>query len=96
MKYIPIAERELCGGVQKIYRFSNNYGASVIQHQFSYGSEEGLWELAVVQFEGDGEYDFKLNYSTPITNDVIGWLTEDGVESLLEEIENLHWFKIRG
>jgi len=34
--------REVNGGVQKIYRYKNNYGASVVRHSFSYGNKEGL------------------------------------------------------
>ena len=76
-------EKVLWDGVQRIYKFDNGYGASVVRHEFSYGGSRGAWEVAVL--DADGE----LTYDTPITNDVIGWLDEDGVESYLEKIENL-------
>ena len=62
--------------------FSNGYGASVIWNDMSYGSDAGLYELAVLDRKG-------LCYTTPITDDVIGYLTEDAVSELLEQIESL-------
>ena len=41
------------GGIQKLYKFDNNYGASVVHHSYSYGNEDGLWELAVIEFIDD-------------------------------------------
>jgi hypothetical protein len=75
------------GAVQKLYRFANNYGASVVKGEHTYGGEEGLWELAVIRFKTDGE--FNLDYTTPITEDVEGHLTDDDVEELLTKIEAL-------
>ena len=86
--YEPIDARPLdSGAVQKLYRFANNYGASVVKGEHTYGGEEGLWELAVVKFKTDG--DFNLDYTTPITEDVEGHLTDDAVEELLAKIEAL-------
>ena len=69
-------------GVQKIFSFDNGYGASVIRHKGSYGFEKGLWELAVLAGS-------ELTYDTEITNDVIGHLTEEKVDKLLERISKL-------
>lgn len=72
---------------QRLYYFDNDYGASVIWTPCSYGGSDGLWELAVLKkTPGKG---WPLCYDTPITSDVIGWLSEDGVDALLGEIENL-------
>ena len=71
------------GGVHKVYSFDNSYGASVIRHEGSYGFLDGLWELAVLNSEGE------LDYSTPITNDVLGRLTWKEVSSNLREIQKL-------
>src|SRR5690554_2603794 len=38
-----------------------------------YGGEKGLYELTVLDDNGN------LDYTTPITNDVIGWLTWEEV-----------------
>ena len=64
------------------FRFPNNYGASVIKHWGSYGYEEDKFELAVLHKD-------MITYNTPITDDVIGHLTNDEVLELLEEIKNL-------
>lgn len=76
----------LHNGEQYLYKFKNGYGASVVRHNFSYGGNEGLWELAVLIWN---ENDWDLCYSTEITNDVIGYLTEDDVEVLLNRIGQL-------
>jgi len=80
-------------GVQKIWRFDNGYGASVVRFSLnnfmsvgSYGVEEGLWELAVIKLEGKS---FTITYDTPITQDVIGHLTEKQVVNILYQIKNL-------
>lgn len=74
-------------GIQNFYKFPNGFGASVVCTPYTYGGDEGLWELAVISFEPAGR--FKLRYDTPITSDVEGWLTEDRVDRLLEQIEAL-------
>lgn len=71
------------GGIQYTYKSPNGRGASIVQHLFSYGNEEGLWELAVLDKED------RLDYSTPITEDVLGYLTEEDVNNTLLEIDKL-------
>lgn len=71
------------GGSRKVYQFPNGLGASVISHVYSYGGDKGLWELAVINENGS------LNYNTPITSDVEGWLTWEEVETLLRKISEL-------
>ncbi|NBW19382.1 MAG: hypothetical protein EBR82_66545 [Caulobacteraceae bacterium] len=76
--------------MQKLYMFDNGYGASVVQHRYSYGNESGLWELAVTRYEPSSEVlDFELCYDTPITEDFIGGLTHEGVQDILTKIESL-------
>ena len=71
------------GGIQYRYRFKNGMGASVIKHKGSYGYAQGRYELAVLDGAGD------IDYTTPITNDVIGHLEWDEVENLLDKIKEL-------
>lgn len=84
-------EKQLNGGIQKQYKFENGYGASVIQHSGSYGNEQGLWELGVLNWIGEDVYE--LDYSTEITDDVIGYLTEEEVEEILVRIKELEKFE---
>jgi hypothetical protein len=69
-------------GVHAMVTFDNGYGASIVKTDRSYGGKEGLYELAVLS-------DGLISYDTPITNDVIGFLTEDEVTELLQKIEDL-------
>ena len=70
-------------GQQCIVQFSNGYGASIVQGPHTYGGKDGLYELAV--FGKDGH----ITYSTPITDDVLGYLSEQEVEKTLLDIKNL-------
>ena len=67
---------------QWIFKFDNGYGASVITGGIAYCNEAQPYELAVLEH---GE----LCYDTPITDDVIGYLTSDEVYDLLDRIEQL-------
>ena len=80
--------REMNGGTQVVHKFDNGYGASVVRHSFSYGSDRGLFELAVLKFIPDTD-DFNLDYSTSIIDDVLGSLTEQDVLDTLAQIEEL-------
>ena len=62
--------------------FPNGYGASIIIGEYTYGGSDGLYELAVLH---NGEID----YTTPITEDVLGWLTPNEVINYLQQIELL-------
>lgn len=75
------------GHTRHVYYFANGYGASVIRTPHSYGYIKNLWELAVMKKTADD--DWLLCYDTPITDNVIGWLSEGDVDILLAEIENL-------
>ena len=70
-------------GIMSRIEFENGYGASVVKGEYTYGGKEGLYELAVLDSNGD------LTYDTPITNDVLGHLSEDDVTKVLEQIQNL-------
>lgn len=84
-KYL-VGEKEHLGGIAKRYRFPNDYGASVVSHPYSYGGSVGKWELAVLEYSGE---DWRLTYSTPITQDVLGYLTDEDVLSYLKKIKKL-------
>jgi hypothetical protein len=67
-------------GSQWKFSFPNGYSASVIDD--GYGAEDGLYELAVLR-------DGKIVYDTPITDDVLGWLTPYRVAKTLDAIAAL-------
>ena len=60
---------ERLGGLYYYVEFPNGYGIDITKHNGTYGRESDLWEIAVMK-DGDCCYD------TPITDDVIGWLTD--------------------
>lgn len=67
--------------------FPNGYGASVVKGIGSYGYEQGLYELAVLIKESDNNYE--LCYDTSITDNVLGYLTNNEVLEILEKIKEL-------
>lgn len=71
------------GYPQTIYKFPNGYGASVIKLNYIYF---GI-EIAVLRFDEDGNCD--IDYSTPITNDVVGGLNEESRDKVLQQIFDL-------
>ena len=73
---------QLDGVVSRI-TFDNGYGVSVVKHEFSYGGKDGLYELAVLDKDGN------LTYDTPITDDVIGYLRPEDVTDVMEKIQKL-------
>jgi hypothetical protein len=85
-----VLSRQIYEGAQYLFRFKNGYGASVVKHHGSYGHSKDLWELAVIVFENETDNDFwHLTYSTPITDDVEGCLTDEEVCELLRKIKEL-------
>ena len=92
LKFEPNGSTVTPGVFTKVF-FDNGYGASIIRSSSkdnpfagSMGGHEGLYELAVLT---GTEEAWALCYSTHITSDVIGYLTEEKVTELLEAIEKL-------
>lgn len=82
MKFTDLVFDDCYDGVQAKPTFQNGYGASVIRHSSSRGSDRGLYEIAVLHND-------RLTYDTPVTDDVLGYLTEADVDRVLGEIEAL-------
>lgn len=80
-KYIK--EQNDLGYPQTIYKFPNGYGASVIKFNYVHF---GI-EIAVLRFDENGNWN--IDYSTPITNDVIGGLDEKTRDEVLQQIFDL-------
>lgn len=68
-------------------------GASVIRHVGSYGGKDGLYELAILKYE-DGKFNESncdiVSIPGIVEGDgVVGYLTENAVESLLSKIKDI-------
>ena len=78
------------GGIQKIYKFENGYGASVICHDGSYGGpykKNGLnrWEIA----PWDEDKEFIGVNMLEWNDDVRGHLNDPEVDRILRRIQQL-------
>ena len=82
LEFISCNDKFMSGKQSRI-QFDNGYGASVVSHNFSYGGDLGLYEIAILDNKG------QICYFTPITNDVIGHLTEEDVTEVLIKIQSL-------
>ena len=81
LEFVPHAAG--LGGVMSRIQFENGYGASVVKNDYTYGGDKGLYELAVLDKEGN------LTYSTPVTDDVIGYLRPEDVTDVMAKIQQL-------
>lgn len=73
-------------GVQALLFFDNGYCVSVIRSPYSYGGMDDLYELAVLK---GGEEQYDLCYGTPVTDDVLGSLSEEDVSKAMAEVQAL-------
>lgn len=69
-------------GIQARHDFPNGYGVSVVRGFGTYGSDQGLYELAVM-------YKGSICYNSPITEDVVGWLTLEQAQELADQVAAL-------
>ena len=63
--------------------FPNGRGVSIIRNPHSYGGRDGMFEVAVLDKDGD------LDYSTPVTTDVMGYLTVSEVLGAMTAVAEL-------
>lgn len=61
----------------------NGRGVSIIRGFGTYGASAGLFEVAVLDFDGN------LDYSTPVTDDVLGWQTPEDVRNVVAQVSAL-------
>ena len=78
-------------GFQGLMFFPNGYGVSVVRFKFnnrygSYTNNDKQWELAVLFGDENG---WDITYNTPITDNVIGYLSSDEVTKIMEKIQKL-------
>lgn len=72
-------------GMQLVFRFDNNYGLSIVCHSFSYGRENNSFEIAVIKFNSEDNKNWDIDYSTSITNDVLGYQSKEDVINIIEQ-----------
>ena len=70
-------------GKKSRMHFYNGFGVSVVSHTHSYGGRDGLYEVAVL------DKDCVLTYETPVTSDVIGYLSEEDVTDVMKQVQEL-------
>ena len=70
-------------GKKSRMHFDNGFGVSVVSHTHSYGGRDGLYEVAVLDKDG------VLTYETPVTSDVIGYLSEEDVTDVMKKVQEL-------
>lgn len=70
------------GGERAIVVFDNGYQASIIRGGMFY-TDNGTYEIAVLNKSGN------IDYTTPITDDVLGYLSEEDANKALKEISEL-------
>jgi len=70
-------------GKKSRMHFDNGYGVSVVSHSHSYGGRDGLYEVAVLDSNN------QLTYDTSVTNDVLGYLTEEDVTDVMKQVQEL-------
>ena len=81
LKFVPT--EEFLNGIKTTCHFDNGYGVSVVRHKYSYGNGLNLFELAIIDKSGE------ITYSTPITDDVLGYLNEDDVSDTMIKVQRL-------
>ena len=79
-------------GIRARIHFKNGYGVSVVRFELmlsigssrygSYTDNEQEWELAVLKND-------HLTYDTPITDDVLGHLSDDQVTEIMKQVQDL-------
>jgi len=83
LPFFPINDAPFMVGKKARMHFDNGFGVSVVSHTYSYGGRDGLYEIAVL------DSDDNLTYDTPVTNDVIGYLTEEDVTDVMKQVQDL-------
>ena len=86
-KHLLLEKPHSLGGVQRIYRFKSGKGLSVVNsprlHSYDYA-----WEAAVItDVQDNGEF-ASIDYSTPLTEDVEVFMSDDEANAFIELASN--------
>lgn len=74
--------KEYTEAKQAKMEFENNYGISVLFGTMFYSNGVDTYEVGILK-------NGRMCYTTPITNDVIGNITEEEVTDIMREIQEL-------
>ena len=83
LEFEQINDAPFMVGKRSRIHFENGFGVSVVSHSYSYGGRDGLYEVAVLDSNNE------LTYDTPVTSDVIGYLTEEDVTDVMKQVQDL-------
>ena len=72
--------------MQRIYRFVNRYGVSIINDPILH-SYPFAWEAAVIKFVEDEGEPFHLCYDTPLTSDVEVFHSNEETNEFLAKVK---------
>jgi len=91
LQFQPHPNSSLEGGVQAKMFFPNGYGVSVVRFKVlgtyaSYTNNEDEWEMAILK---GNDSKFEICYDTPITSDVLGYLSDDEVSEIMKRVQKL-------
>ena len=83
------------GGERKHWKFDNGYEISLVRFKGSYGYADRLWELAIMNKDGDFE-DPPYEEVLKILNDyhradegIYGWLKDPDADRIIEMVRRL-------
>ena len=77
------SELQRGGDFRERVMFPNGRGVSIVRHDYSYGGQQGLFEVGVLGADGE------LDYSSPVTGDVLGWQTVTDVVLTMKAVADL-------
>lgn len=80
---LPAFSRDRYGNAkQAVMEFENDYGVSVLMGECFYSNGVDTYELGVL-------YEGGLTYNTDITDDVIGYITEEEVTEIMKRVQDI-------
>ena len=82
LKFEDVSEIYGENAIQALEGFENGIEASVVKHGFSYGNEQGLYEIGVF-------YNGRMVDVLGWDDTVKGYLHEDAVTDILEQLQKL-------
>ena len=83
--------KKIGDNLQWVYRYENDIGASIIFNKYSYGREDGLFEIATIKFYGENNDLF-----TPVEgiidympSGIKGYCTFSDISYILDDIRKV-------